>query len=201
VLGTIGGQMPFWLHETRAIIALKGIPRYMRLLIILLTITILGGGWIFWIYLPQQRIVNDQFHKISALKQQQSTLAHAVIQHLPALTRHESLATSLELQKAFYPSLQKSVNALLQMMQNREISCRGVYHKNCIKKDFYQKNYVLIDGKGNFRNVLAFLYDVQQLALPVKFKALSLRKGNKDMLKFQTLIRIVDLTEGEQHDA
>lgn len=188
-------HMPFWLHESKLMLALKSMPIRTKVITSLIIMTTSTASWILFSVIPQKNIVSRQKNEYEQLCKQHTAFASVIARSDDINQRYKKLEASFDVLQQSCGSVQTTMGILLQLMQQHGISCRGIQQKENKAKDFYEKQYVVITGRGNFKQVLNFFHDVEAANCPIKFKKVSMNKG-KQLLKFQALVRVITLQGG-----
>lgn len=187
--------MPFWLHTSKAMLMLGRFSLRQKLIacIVLIAFALFIGWYGFCVPLryKHQRIK----HNLEAL-QQQEVLFHQKAHHAHQVTQlHARFGEQIKelIAKSYTP--QKTMAHLLELMQKHKISCRGIKPQAVAPKNFYEKHYVSVGGRGTFGNILAFLRDMQDCNVATKCKTLSIRKDSYRDLKFTLLVRVISVKD------
>jgi len=191
--------MPFWLHEHHLLRSFKSLTRHHLFLITFSLVTIVSVVWLFFIYLPLSHQLSCKTQETSCccLQLQKCQCNDAAC--LLAAQKNTNLTQSFNQICATCQSFQKNISLTLQLLEKHQISCRDVQQKALIKKDFYKKGYVVVEGKSEFKKIMQFLHDVEEQKLPIAFESFSLRRDKNGMVKMHMLLRLVTLYENAPH--
>lgn len=183
--------MPFWLHEPKVMLAVKGLSLGRKIGAITCVASIFFCGCLFLCYMPLQKSIVEKTKSLNVLATQKGLFEKATDCYDTLLAQHSMLDSQFKKSTTKSRSAQKTINAILKVMRKHDISCRGIQPLSVKKKDFYEKHYVLVNGRGSFKKVLAFLHDIKQESSPIKYKSVQLTRHRKNVLAFTMQMRIV----------
>lgn len=147
------------------------------------------------VHLPLQKRLAENQQKLESLTQQQALFTKSAerLQHVVQQNHQQNTYIKTLIAQSYTP--QKTLNSLLEFLQKYRISCRGIQPLSITPKNFYEKHYVQIAGRGEFSKILAFLGDMQDSNLAVKCKNFTLRKDAYRDLKFQLIVRTISVKD------
>lgn len=184
--------MPFWLHESRATLLFKGMPQGYKLSFTLFLSLLPLLIWLVIWYIPTQRALATLDHEMVVQEHSIKELQKIVPNYKQALVQHDELQRKLNAQVYATASLQEVVDALLACMHQSSVVCRGVQQHESLVKEFFTQHRLVIECKGTFGNLLAFVEYSQQLPLPLSYESLIFNEA-KQQLVYGRLIVCVHL--------
>lgn len=187
--------MPFWLHTSKAMLAVSRFALWQKVVacITLIAFALLIG--LYGIFLPLKRRRELAQKNLETLVQQKNLFQQKTDHSHHVLQSHATLTKQMNelVAKSYTP--QKTMAYLLELMQKHSISCRGIKPQSVTAKNFYQKHHVLIGGRGEFGKILAFLREMEDSSIVTTCKTVSIRKDSYRDLKFQLTLKLISVKD------
>ncbi len=182
--------MPFWLHESRATLLFKGMPQGYKLsFTLLLSFLPLFIWFVIW-YIPTQHTMSKLEREQAAQEQQVKALQKNALRYDQALLKRDELLTTLNVHAFTTASLQDVVDAILGCMHQAAIVCRGIQQNDHAVKEFFTEYRFVVEGKGGFGNILAFIENIQQLPICLVCESIILEESKEQIVRCRLVVRV-----------
>ncbi len=186
--------MPFWLHKPRYILVAAAQPEWIKRL----AVVAIGGGVCCWlldvVYLPVRAGRAQQQEELIDLQQQKGLFERVAAQYDQTKQKNTQLQADFE-QQAQACKAPQAIGSFLEQMQRHGIACRGVQPQASKNKDFYEKQYITVESRGEFKQFLSFLDELRVSSPFLKFKAVHFDKGKRHFVKSKALVRVVHVKD------
>ena len=185
--------MPFWLHEPLFVLHTRRLSTLMRLLITLCVFLLLGSGWGIFCWLPLRNAVvqaactNCDMQK--HLAQQQVVLKNqeaVAISYFSTRQKYEEMIRTLQPEQA--------IGTMLALLKRHEIACKGLEPLAKRTKNFIEKEYVSLKMRAPYRQIVAFLSELDaQQGRAIKCKECRFKRWRDSQVQVHAVIRLARL--------
>ena len=185
--------MPFWLHEPLFVLHARRLSTPMRLLITLCIFLLLGAGWGACCWWPlrdmfvQVARTNVDMHK--RLTEQQAALKNqeaVAVSYFATRQKYEEMIRALQPEQA--------IDAMLASLKRHDIACKGLEPLKKRSKNFLEKEYVALKMRGPYRQIVAFLSELDtQQGRAIKCKECRFKRWRDEQVQVQAIMRLVRL--------
>ncbi len=166
------------------------LSRLQRLLICLVTFAVIGGGYYYFIFMPEHR----KLQQVTKVFQAQSNKLDVVKRQASDLEKWEAKMTEVE--QAFYVATRalpdkKEVPSLLTEISvagsNAGLTFLLFQPEPAVNKEFYNEIPLSMKVEGNYLQIADFFFQVSRLNRIVNIKNISMRKN-------KTIPDIIDMS-------
>ncbi|QQR49783.1 hypothetical protein IPF37_03000 [bacterium] len=185
--------MPFWLQEPMFAVHTRRLSTPMRLLITLCIFLLLGSGWGIFCWLPLRNAVvqvtctNRDMQK--HLAQQQVVLKNqeaVAVSYFATRQKYEAMICTLQPEQA--------IDAMLASLKRHEIACKGLEPLAKRTKNFIEKEYVSLKMRAPYRQIVAFLSELDaQQGRAIKCKECRFKRWRDSQVQVHAIMRLARL--------
>ncbi len=156
------------------------LSRLQRLLICLVTFAVIGGGYYYFVFMPEHR----KLQQVTKVLQAQSSKLDVVKRQASDLEKWE--AKMAEVEQAFYIATRalpdkKEVPSLLTEISvagsNAGLTFLLFQPESAVNKEFYNEIPLSMKVEGNYLQIADFFFQVSRLNRIVNMKNISMRKN------------------------
>jgi hypothetical protein len=183
--------MPFWLHESVITQTFKRMPQRYKLFFTLLIVLFPSLIWFGLCYVPAQRFLSQQKNEIIELTKQQAQLQKIAVTYDGLINGRNELCGELAKNSFVGTSLQEIIDDVLWRMHQSGVVCRGIKQESCAVKEFFTDYQLLIEGKGEFGNILTFFHQLQLVSACLMCESLVLHESKKQKIRMAVALHLI----------
>jgi hypothetical protein len=187
--------MPFWLHERRTTLWLKGFGLRTRVV----ATGVIGGGivlsFLAGVYLPQQRSLQAQHTTYQDLVNAQRALAPVVAGYDGVVTQYNKKLAAVQQRQGAFNSSQHTMRSLVDLLHTCGMSCRGIRPRKVHETAGCQLQHFALNTKGSFKQLISFFNQLHAHAMPITCTSLSIAQKYRKRLMISMRMRSVNIQE------
>ncbi len=190
--------MSFWLHESKFVLMLSAIPRWIRICLLMSILLLISGGWYLWKYLPMQKTCIQTSLTIQTLAQR-NTFLSKIIQQKPLL-EHDKFELDQKMNAIKAASIfddQIMIEILLAGLKKHDVSCKELKPLLVKRGAYWQKHSFDLTFKGSFKGIRLFFLDLFAQQKFVTCNMLSLVRFKKHKIKGEMKVTFISFGDNE----
>jgi hypothetical protein len=180
--------MPFWLHEHKILRFCKSLSNLIKMLVLF---ALSGSGALviyFFSWQPYQKIVFDHQNLSKKITQDQTTLERINAHYIDIEQSNKNLILRAGQTCINSQQPQGLIHTVFEVMKQCELVCSLIDEKPLKLKEQFNKQTFVVQGNGEFKNVLQFLHLLETHNLPIKIKHFWLGERNQELLEFRMIV-------------
>ncbi|MBY0352991.1 hypothetical protein K2W90_01345 [Candidatus Babeliales bacterium] len=186
--------MPFWLHESLVVVHTRRLSVWMRLSCTVGLLLVIGASWTAVYFWPVRYAIAQAEQACGSMRVQVAAQQVVLEQNKAVVAAHEQTKQEYEaLVRTWQP--ERVLDDVLVLLKRHQVACKGLEPLAKRTKGFLEKEYLTLKMRGPYRNIVAFLSELEKNGRAVKCKECWCKRALDQQVQVHVTMRLVRLAQ------